>query len=157
MADLLAPLAELARFAGRWTGNGEGHYPTIESFSYREEIEFTPSGKPFLAYRSRTWNAATGQPMHTECGYLRRTPSGSAELLVSQPIGLNEIYRARCENSTLDFTTESLAVSPEAKPVREIRRRFVLDGQTLSYDMWMAHAETPLTHHLHAVLQRSDN
>jgi len=30
----------------------------------------------------------------------------------------------------------------------------VLDGGTLVYDLWMAHADTPLTHHLHAELRR---
>lgn len=149
-----SPLGELAAFAGRWAGSGAGHYPTIESFTYREEIEFTPSGKPFLSYRSRTWNAVTGQPMHTECGYLRRTVSGQAELLVSQPIGLNEIYRATLSRGALDFVTHTLAVSPEAKPVKQIRRAFLLIEDVLTYDMWMAHADTPLTHHLHAELQR---
>ncbi|AEF42038.1 hypothetical protein AS9A_3600 [Hoyosella subflava DQS3-9A1] len=155
MTDMLAPLGDLAEFAGRWVGVGEGHYPTIDSFSYREEIEFSPSGKPFLAYRSRTWNAVTGQPMHTECGYLRQTASGFTELLVSQPIGLGEIYRARLEDGSLDFETATPTRSPEAKPVHEIRRRVVRRGDLLTYDMWMAHAETPLTHHLHAELRRA--
>src|SRR6476660_2324424 len=44
----------LAPFAGLWRGEGEGAYPTIDDFAYTEEIEFAPSGKPFLAYRSRT-------------------------------------------------------------------------------------------------------
>ncbi|NGP05050.1 FABP family protein [Rhodococcus sp. 14C212] len=153
MTDI-GPLGDLAAFAGRWVGGGEGHYPTIEDFTYDETIEFTPTpGKPFLMYVSRTKNPGTGQPMHTENGYLRLADH-EVELLVSQPTGFVEIQRSRLTHGVLDFTTVHLERSPHAKPVHELRRRFVLDGDELSYDLWMAHAQTPLTHHLHARLRR---
>ncbi|EME15280.1 FABP family protein [Rhodococcus triatomae] len=148
-------LGELGVFAGSWTGTGTGHYPTIESFSYEEEIEFTEMpGKPFLAYRSRTWSPARERPLHTENGYLRRS-GGAVELLVSQPTGFVEIQRGDLVDGVLDLTLLSFARSPDAKPVHEVRRRLVVGGDTLTYDLWMAHAETPLTHHLTARLQRA--
>ncbi|MCB8912922.1 FABP family protein [Rhodococcus rhodochrous] len=153
MAD--DPLGCLAPFAGRWTGGGDGHYPTIDDFAYDETIEFaTIPGKPFLMYVSRTRHRTEGRPLHTENGYLRRS-GDDVELLVSQPTGFVEIQRTSPAGGVLDFTTLTLERSPEAKPVHEVRRRFEVDGDTLVYDFWMAHADTPLTHHLHAELHRA--
>lgn len=149
------PLGELSIFVGTWVGGGDGHYPTIDDFSYEEEIDFTATpGKPFLAYRSRTWSPGRSRPMHTENGYLRRA-GDSLELLVSQPTGFVEIQRGDLRDGVLDLTLVSLSRSPDAKPVHDIRRRIVVDGDALTYDMWMAHADTPLTHHLTARLRRT--
>lgn len=148
-------LGDLAPFAGTWTGGGEGHYPTIEPFSYDETIEFaTIPGKPFLVYGSRTRHRTEQRPLHTENGYLRRA-ADHVEFLISQPTGFVEIQRGRLLDGVLDLATIVLERSPDAKPVHEVRRRFVLDGDVLSYDFWMAHADTPLTHHLRAELRRS--
>lgn len=76
--ELLAPLGDLAAFAGRWVGGGAGHYPTIDDFAYDEEIELAPSGKPFLFYRSRAGSPAAGSrctPRPGTCGW--RTASSS--------------------------------------------------------------------------------
>lgn len=149
------PLAELRLFEGVWVGAGAGHYPTIDDFSYEEEVEFTATaGKPFLAYRSRTWSPGRERPMHTESGYLRRA-GRHAEMLISQPTGFVEIQRGEIEDGTLDLTPILVAASPDAKPVHAIRRRLVVAGDTLSYDLWMSHADTPMTHHLRAELRRS--
>ncbi|CAM2951530.1 FABP family protein [Prescottella defluvii] len=155
--DLLAPLGDLAAFAGRWVGGGTGHYPTIDDFAYDEELELTASGKPFLFYRSRTRGPGGGMPMHTETGYLRLT-DGVAELLITQPTGFVEIHRATLADGVLDFASHTLEASPDAKPVHEIRRRFELleDGTVLAYDMWMAFDDVPMTHHLRAELRRAD-
>ncbi len=150
------PLGELSPpFAGRWVGGGDGHYPpTIDDFAYDETIEFTAiPGKPFLMYVSRTRARDDGRPLHTENGYLRRS-GHEVELLVSQPTGFVEIQRSRLTHGVLDFTAVHLERSPDAKPVHELRRRFVLDRDTLTYDLWMAHDATPLTHHLHAEFTR---
>lgn len=157
------PLGDLGVFAGTWVGGGDGHYPTIDDFSYEEEVDFTATpGKPFLAYRSRTWSrdregsvpSRRGRPMHTENGYLRQA-GGAVELLVSQPTGFVEIQRGDLTDGVLELTPVSLAASPDAKPVHEIRRRIVVAGDVLSYDLWMSHADTPLTHHLKAELRRA--
>ncbi|NLV78930.1 MAG: FABP family protein [Rhodococcus sp.] len=148
------PLGHLAPFAGRWVGGGDGHYPTIDDFTYDETIELSPMpAKPFLMYVSRTKHRVEGRPLHTENGYLRRS-GDDVELLVSQPTGFVEIQRSRLTHGVLDFVTVTLQRSADAKPVHEVKRRWVLDGGTLVYDLWMAHADTPLTHHLHAELRR---
>ncbi|GAC56503.1 hypothetical protein GOHSU_08_00310 [Gordonia hirsuta DSM 44140 = NBRC 16056] len=149
-----SPLGPLAPFAGIWRGSGTGHYPTIDDFTYTEEIELSPPpGKPFLFYRSRTWDGDDGRPLHTETGYLR-SAGEQVELLIVQPTGFVEIQRAPLADGVLDFTELILGASPDAKDVKSVRRRFVLDGDELSYDMWMAFAHVPMTHHLNARLHR---
>lgn len=144
----------LVPFAGGWIGRGEGAYPTIDAFSYSEEIEFTPSGKPFLSYRSRTWDTDTGRPLHTESGYLRLLTDDEVELLVTQPTGFAEIHRGRITDGLLELSLLSLIASPDAKPVHDIRRALSARGSGLTYDLWLAYDLIPLTHHLHASLHR---
>lgn len=156
-----ADLAGLEVFAGRWAGQGEGHYPTIAGFAYREEVDLLPGPKPFLTYASRTWNLATGAPMHVECGYLRPAAGGAVELVLAQPTGIAEVHTGRLEAAGADggaavaFEPVALALAPTAKDVRQVRRRVQVEGGVLSYDLWMAHAGTPLTHHLRAELRRA--
>ncbi len=151
----IGPLGDLGAFAGRWIGGGEGFYPTIEDFTYEEELTLTPSGKPFLVYQSRTWSPGRAMSLHTENGYLRKTDSGAVELLISQPTGFTEIHRGTLTDGVLDLAMESIVGSPEAKPVHATGRRFKIVDGVLSYDMWMSHADTPMTHHLNATLRRS--
>jgi len=148
---MLGPLAD---FAGRWEGGGSGHYPTIEDFSYEEEIEFAWDGRPFLRYLSRTWSPGRARPMHTETGFLRRIGDDGAELLVTQPTGFTELHRGDVRDGRFAPVQWSIVASPDAKPVHEVRRRFTVEGPELGYDLWMAHADTPLTHHLRARLRR---
>lgn len=142
---------------GTWIGTGAGHYPTIKDFEYSEEIVFGATPKPFLTYTSRTRGLPDGLPLHMESGYLRPVTGGEVELLITQPTGFVEIHRGEIDlDGTLSLTLLTLAASPDAKPVLDVRRVLQIHGNTLTYDMWMAHDQTPLTHHLHAELHRAD-
>ena len=154
-------VAHLAGLLGTWRGRGHGDYPTIEPFDYLEEVTFGHVGKPFLAYGQRTRHADTEQPLHAEAGYLRPGPDPSApELVIAQPSGITEVYvgtfEAADDGFVMDLRCDSPGRTPTAKPVGSVRRRFVLAGTVLSYDMWMAHADTPETHHLAASLHRQE-
>ncbi|RMH75289.1 MAG: FABP family protein, partial [Actinomyces sp.] len=83
--SLLGPLV------GRWRGRGRGRYPTIEDFAYLEELEFTAAPKPFVVLSQRTKDAATGEPLHVESGYLRPRPDGGVEGVIAQPTGITEV------------------------------------------------------------------
>lgn len=153
------PHAAITRFlplVGTWEGDGEGHYPTIDDFVYRERVTFGHVGKPFLAYQQRTWHPEKGHPMHAETGYLRPAEGDGVELVLAHPTGIVEVEEGTFADGTLAIATTEIGLTSTAKDVRRLRREFVLDGDTLSYDVWMAYADVPETHHLRATLHRVD-
>ncbi|TQD69761.1 hypothetical protein C1H46_044705 [Malus baccata] len=88
MHPAIAPISYLL---GTWKGQGEGGFPTINSFSYVEHLNFSHSGKPFIAYTQKTWKLNSGEPMHAESGFWRPKPDGSIEVVISQSTGLVEV------------------------------------------------------------------
>ncbi len=169
----LGPLGDLL---GTWEGHGAGDYPTIEPFRYQERVTFGHVGKPFLTYRQRTWDADIGAPLHSECGYLRvvagavpvegdaqaggdvplaATPIG-VEFALAHPTGIVEVEEGGLSDGVLKLASTTVALTSTAKPVRALRREFRITRDELSYDLWMAYADIPETHHLHAVLHRTD-
>ena len=89
ISDALRPLAFLL---GRWRGTGTGSYPTIEPFSYSEELVFEHVGEPYLLYSQESWDAITGEPVHFERGFLRPgADPGTIELVLAHPIGVTEV------------------------------------------------------------------
>lgn len=143
-----------AALAGTWVGTGEGHYPTIADFTYRETVTFTDSGRGFLRYEQRTQRSDTDEGLHLESGFVRVTPTGDVEFVLAQPTGFVEVHAGPWADGVLDLCLVTVARSPSAKPVHEVRRRIEVTDDDLTYDVWMAHADTELTHHLHATLHR---
>lgn len=151
-------LGPLTHLLGTWAGEGEGRYPTIEPFRYREEVVFSHAGKPFLAYRQATVNLATGQPAHAESGYLRAVAPGRVELVLAHPTGLAEL----AEGEVLDepggvavhLVSTAVARTATAKEVTVVERRITVSGDTLRYQVAMAAVGLPLQHHLAAELRR---
>ena|SRR5690625_3027469 len=154
LAPALAPVAGLL---GTWVGDGAGSYPTIEDFSYREELTFTDVGKPFLHYVQRTWSPS-GAPMHTETGYLRLPGDGTAEFVLAQPTGQTElsegVVTAEADTLVLELRA-SLLNSATAKQVSSTHRRYELAGDRLVTTFGMAAVGQPMTHHLRSELTRS--
>jgi hypothetical protein len=83
--DVEAIVSELI---GTWTGEGEGRYPTIESFRYREMTEIVERGDhPALHFDQRAWKLTReGEVVsHWETGLLRISSDGSARFHDAQP------------------------------------------------------------------------
>lgn len=156
---------------GTWVGRGEGSYPTIETFAYDETVDIaTVAGKPFLTYAQRTSHPHTGAPMHSEVGYLRFPDfadtgpgavgggTGAAELVVAQPTGVTECHRGTVVNDgdtvVIDLASTSVGCTPSAREVTAVRRRLVVTGDALAYELWMAAVGQPDTLHLRARLER---
>jgi hypothetical protein len=144
----------LAAFIGTWRGEGAGDYPTIDAFAYGEELRFWHVGKPHLLYAQRTWALDDERPLHSEMGYWRPLPGGILEVTMAQPTGHVEIEAGTYAGGVVELETTSVDRTPTAKEVAALRRHFVLDGDSLVYDLWMAAVGRPLTHHLRAELQR---
>jgi uncharacterized protein YceH (UPF0502 family) len=150
-------VAALAPFVGTWVGRGQGHYPTIASFSYTEEIELRPlPGKPMLAYRSATRAADDGRLLHGESGFLRLVGPDQVELVVAQGAGLVEIAEGLLDpdGPELLLVSRVMAGSSTAKQVDATERRYRVDGDRLSYELAMAAVGQPLQNHLRAELER---
>lgn len=146
----------LSALIGTWRGEGSGEYPTIESFSYSEELVISDVGKPFLRYEQRTWSPQ-GAPMHTELGFLRAPNPDQIEFVIAQPTGQTELLEGALIEITSGFRVElsgRIMNTSTAKHVDATRREIQVAGDLLVYDFAMAAVGVPMTHHLHAELQR---
>jgi len=158
MEPNLEPSIEgLGELLGTWRGQGDGEYPTIESFSYIEEVKIDHVGKPFVTYVQKSKHAATGLPLHAEAGYWRLN-GNHVELIVAQPTGIAEVLEGTLshtdEGSVFEFRSTKVSLTSTASDVTATERRFVLSGDTLSYTVAMAAGEQPMKHHLSATLNR---
>lgn len=149
MANLHLPLV------GRWSGEGSGDYPTIEPFSYRETLEVTQvPGRPLARWQTSTEDAHSGEPRHSEVGFVRSV-GDACELVLAHNFGITEISVASPADAT-SFVFESHAMhgSPSAKSVTAVLRAITLDGDALDYELSMAAVGLAMTHHLSARLVR---
>ncbi|XP_039117248.1 UPF0678 fatty acid-binding protein-like protein At1g79260 [Dioscorea cayenensis subsp. rotundata] len=147
---LVAPLEYLL---GKWRGEGEGGYPTINSFSYGEELVFSHSGKPVISYSQKTWKLASGEPMHAESGYWRPRPDGSIDVVIAQSTGLVEVQKGSYDAENKIVTLKSELVGNASK-VKDITRVFTVTNGELSYVVQMATQLTSLQPHLKALLKK---
>ena len=150
-APLLGHLARL---------RGPAEYPTIDDFAYTEELTFSQVGKPFLVMTQRSGDASTGEPLHSEAGFLRALPGGAVELAIAQPLGVVEIdvgSALPCSGGVMvDLRSAHVGLTPTAKSVTAVRRRLTVTGSTLVSELWMAAVgETGLLRHLRSELQQS--
>ncbi|MEU6658751.1 FABP family protein [Streptomyces sp. NPDC046821] len=153
-------LAPVLGFLGTWRGSGEGGYPTLDGdFSYAQEVTFSHDGRPFLRYDARAWlldaDGAPLRPSARESGWWRLQPDGRVESLITQPTGIAEIAVGSADGTTVDLTTDQVALAPTAKEVRATRRRYTLtDDGTLTFTHDLEAVGMPLQHHLSARLRR---
>jgi hypothetical protein len=107
----------LARLLGSWRGEGEGFYPTIDPFRYREEIVFEHVGDPFLLYRQASWQRDDDVPLHFERSFLRPgSLAGSWELMLAHPLGLTEIAQGLFEATPSSWPASASNVRRRDRP-----------------------------------------
>ena len=149
--ELHPAIEPLAFLLGTWRGTGTGHYPTIDDFSYGEEVVIGHVGKPFLSYTQKA--KVDGAPSHAEMGYYRPGP----ELLLAQPSGIVEILTGTLEGQVLHFEAILVHGTPTAKEVVSVERRIEVEGDIMRYDLSMGAVGQPHQHHLSAELRRADH
>jgi len=151
-------VARLGFLLGRWEGVGVGGYPTIESFRFGQEIEFSHIGKPYLIYTSRTWrldeDGNLGQPLSAESGFWRVQPEDKVEVLLAHPTGITEIYLGEVTGTRIDIATDVVARTATAKEVTAGRRLYGLIGEDLGYAYDMAAVGQELQPHTSAQLKK---
>ena len=158
MADLHPDIAALAPLLGTWAGHGVGQYPTIEPFSYFEEVTFGHAGKPFLTYGQRTKASDDGRPLHAETGFVRVPSPGRVELVLAHPTGIAEIQEGTLSVSatTIEMQLNATAIgrTASAKDVTALSRSIRVDGDELTYTLRLGAVGQPLQQHIAATLHR---
>ena len=153
--NLHPAIADFEFLIGSWEGHGEGHYPTIRSFKYREVLVFTATpGKPFLHYIQKTFGLED-QPMHTECGYLRPQNGGRVEFTLAQPTGQTELLEGDVSEDAdgtliIDFDSSRVVNSSSAKQVDSTSRSYAFnaDRTEMISEFNMSAVGQPLQQHL---------
>lgn len=146
-------IVALAPLLGTWRGTGRGHYPTITSFEYDEELRFWHVGKPWLGYEQRTW--IEGAPSHSETGFWRVGADGEIEMVIAHAFGTVEVQHGRVTGNRIEVRDSTLASTVTAKRIEAVARVFEFDGDRLTYAVEMALGEHELQSHLEASLQRT--
>ncbi|KAL5066999.1 hypothetical protein RYX36_017886 [Vicia faba] len=147
-------VAPLSYLLGTWRGQGEGGYPTINSFSYGEELHFYhPPNKPVIGYTQKTWKLNSGEPMHSESGYWRPKPNGTIEVVIAQSNGLVEVQKGtyNIEEKVIQLQSDLVG---NASKVTGIQRCFRLVEGNLSYEVEMSTHSVNLQPHLKATLKK---
>lgn len=155
MADLHAELAPLAFLLGTWEGEGEGEYPTIDPFAYRERIEVADVGDTFLTYLQSSWSPDDGSAVHLERGFIRPGADGEAELTLAHPLGLVEVGHGFPHPGGITFRSSSVGRTRTGLDVVALERRYSVEGDRLTYEVDMATERTEMTMHLRGALLRA--
>jgi hypothetical protein len=154
MPSALHPALEPMSFLlGTWRGEGEGVYPGVEPFRYREELSFGDVGDAFLLVTESSWTP-DGEPLHFERGTLRPVGDGSVDLTLAHPIGVAEVAEGTLDGTTLTFRSTGIVRSATGSPVTEIDRRYRLVDGALEYELDMATDEVARTFHVRATLTK---
>jgi len=158
-SDLHADVIPIAFLLGHWQGNGQGDYPTIDAFSFGQEIAFTHDGRPFLHYFSRTWllddDGNEVRPLALETGFFRPQSDGVLEVVLTHPTGYSEIYYGQVDGAKIELATDAVARTGTAKEYTAGHRLYGLVEGDLLWTFDMAAMGQPLQSHLWGRLRRA--
>jgi len=154
-ADLPTALLPLSWLLGTWRGHGRGDYPTVEEFSYGQEITFSHVGKPLLEYVSHSWSLDDDRPLATEAGYLRPQPGGVVEAVITHGSGVVELAYGTVEGVKLELASDFVARTASAQEVTGLHRLYGLVEGVLLYAVDMSAVGQELQPHLWGRLYRS--
>jgi hypothetical protein len=156
-ADMPSEHHPLAVFIGRWRGEGHGTYPTIDDFTYGEELRLRDVGRPFLVYEQGTWSLDDGRPLHAETGYWRPGPDSRIELLIAEATGMVEVDEGTLEDGRVHVISRAVASATTGPVVTSVERDLRVAGDVLRYEVRMEAVGLPLQVHLLATLRRVDD
>ena len=155
-ADLISPTVVFGLLAGIWHGEGEGGFPTVDSFAYRETLTFERRDKDSLFYMQRTKRRVEGKAelvmSHWESGFIRILADNELELANVQSGGRGEVLigtiARMADKIRLDFKSKVLA---NDERMIASGRTIEIGDNTLRYEMTMQTDRVDkLTRHLAA-------
>ena len=144
----------IAFLLGTWRGEGEGTWPGAEPFRYTEELVFDHMGRPRLHYAQSSFDVEDGSAVHFERGFFRVTEPGRVGIVLSHQMGAVEVAEGTLNGSVIELASTSVGLLSTAPRITELRRKIVVEGDRLTYDLWMAMEEIPLTHHTTSRFER---
>ena len=132
---------------GTWQGTGEGQFPTIAPFTYREILEVSEGQtETLLQYQQRSWRDKDSEAVasHMELGFIRLRDDESIDLLNVQGSDRVEVLNgaAVVRGGTLSIELNSVALAHDERMIRSWRK-LQLDGDSLRYSMGMATRRVP--------------
>jgi len=146
---------------GTWEGEGQGGYPTITLFTYREKLVFIRRNETTLAYDQRTEKRMEGGEeyltSHWERGFISILENGDLELVNAQSGGRGEVLTGHIEmlDSMIRLHFMSKTLMNDVRMVSTVRA-FELEGDQLRYEMEMSTTKVPnLSRHLIISLERA--
>lgn len=148
----------VAALVGTWKGTGEGGYPTLQDFKYREETVFLERpDHPALHYEQRAWRETDeGEVVsHWETGLLRIS-SDRTLILNNAQGGRTETMAGTWEpaNSSWAIRLRSTGYAGDGRVVASTRSAVIKDD-VLDYEMVMETTSTAeMSIHLRATLRR---
>lgn len=150
----------LRSLVGTWTGRGEGAFPTIDSFAYREETVITTrDGVDGIHFEQRAWKALPDggeETSHWESGFFLVDDAGQVDLLNAQESRRVEVLAGEMggESGDWELVLESRVHAYDPRVVATTRA-YRVTGDRMEVTVMMATEKTPpLTRHLHAILER---
>jgi len=157
--DLHPDCLPLAWLLGRWEGAGVGEYPTVEAHRFGQEITFGyVPGHAFLTYASRAWaldeHGQLTEPLNQETGYWRPAGEGSAEVVMTHPAGVVEVYIGEVESAKIELATRGVLKTETAPDYRTGHRLYGLVNGRLMYVYEVSAEGAPLQPRMSAELQR---
>jgi len=157
-SDLHPDLMPLAWLLGHWHGNGRGDYPTMDEYSFEQDVAFTHDTRSFLHYFSQTWVTDDAgervRPGDLETGFLRAVGDGKVELVLAHPAGYAEVWYGEADGPRLTLTTDLVARTETAKEYTAGQRMYGLVDGSLMYAVDMAAEGQPMQSHLWGKLAR---
>jgi hypothetical protein len=147
----------LGHLLGRWEGTGSGEFPTLDSFTYREQLDMTEHGVGVVHYVQRTWRLVNGVGVgsHMETGFISVRDDNSVYILNAQGSDRVEVLQGRwtLDNDVASIDVNSAVLAHDDRMIRSWRN-ITMNGRELSYFMGMAtntvpHGATHLTATLH--------
>ncbi len=148
----------LSRLDGRWSGTGQGFFPTIASFDYRESLEFSVDVEGRLDYSQRTWRLTDDGEVasHREAGFLGVNEDGRVQMSGSHGLDRVEVLVGSLvpEGDGFSLDLRSAVLGHDHRMISSWRVLEVA-GDTIRYEMGMATTAVPGgERHLQARLHR---
>lgn len=136
-----AIVAVVEALLGTWVGHGEGGYPTIEEFRYREQLVFLQrEDHPAIHYEQRTWkDASDGEVVsHWETGLVRISSDGSVSVFNAQGGRAESLTGAwRKDDSRWEIQLGSTGFAGDQRVLRS-QRTWSFDSRSFNYRHTMA-------------------